>query len=120
MTRSIAGCAVLVACVAVAGCASSGKQKQPAASGGKASQVQVYNTTQLVPSQYTLVRRLWIDSWGSNLSYPTHRSVEKGIEAMREKAADAGANGLLNVMCMDATGYSNGRLLCYGDAIKFN
>jgi hypothetical protein len=31
-----------------------------------------------------------------------------------------GASGLLNVMCMDATGYSNGRLLCYGDAIRFN
>jgi uncharacterized protein YbjQ (UPF0145 family) len=119
MTRSFAGCAVLLACVAVAGCAGSGK-KQPAASGGKASQVQVYNTTQLVPSQYTVVQRLWIDGWRSNLTYPTYRSVENGIEAMREKAADAGANGLLNVMCMDATGYSKGRLLCYGDAIKFN
>jgi uncharacterized protein YbjQ (UPF0145 family) len=94
--------------------------KQPAAPSGAASQVQVYNTTQLVPSQYTVVERLWIDGWRSNLTYPTYRSVEDGIEAMREKAANAGANGLLNVMCMDATGYSNRRLLCYGDAIKFN
>jgi hypothetical protein len=118
MTRSFAGCAVLLACVALAGCASPGKQSK--APRGGAAQVQVYNTTQLVPSQYTVVQRLWIDGWGSNLTYPTYRAVENGIEAMREKAADAGANGLLNVMCMDATGYSKGRLLCYGDAIKFN
>lgn len=117
MTRSFAGCAVLLVCVALGGCAGSGKR--PAASVA-ASQVQVYNTTQLVPSQYTVVQRLWIDGWRSNLTYPTYRSVENGIEAMREKAADAGANGLLNVMCMDATGYSKGRLLCYGDAIRFN
>jgi len=117
MTRFFAGCAVLLMCVAVSGCAGSGKRTAPATA---ASQVQVYNTTQLVPSQYTVVQRLWIDSWRSNLTYPTYRAVENGIEAMREKAADAGANGLLNVMCMDATGYSKGRLLCYGDAIKFN
>jgi hypothetical protein len=118
MTRPFAGCAVLLACVALAGCASSGKQS--AAPRGGASQVQVYNTTQLVPSQYTVVQRLWIDKLGSNFSVPTYRSVENGIEEMREKAAYVGATGLLNVMCMDATGYSKGRLLCYGDAIKFN
>jgi hypothetical protein len=119
MTRSFAGSAVLAVCMTVGGCAMFGKQPAAAPS-GTAAQVQVYNTTQLVPSQYTVVQRLWVDEWRSNVTYPTFRSVEDGIEAMREKAVDAGANGLLNVMCMDATGYSRGRLLCYGDAIKFN
>lgn len=119
MTRSFAAGAAFLACAALGGCAMLGKQ--PASSpSGTGSQVQVYNTTQLVPSQYTVVQRLWIDEWRSNVTYPTFRSVEDGIEAMREKAAAAGGDGLLNVMCMDATGYSRGRLLCYGDAIKFN
>jgi hypothetical protein len=39
---------------------------------------------------------------------------------MKEQAGQAGATGLLNVMCMDGKGWNDGELLCYGDAIKFN
>jgi hypothetical protein len=106
-----AGCLLLGACAT--------GNKQPAAA-VPASEVQVYSTTQLVPTQYIIVEHIWTDSWRSNISLPTFRSADDGVQALKEKAADVGASGLLNVMCLDATGYSNGRLLCYGDAIRFN
>lgn len=105
------------ACLLLGACATG--NKQPAAS-APASEVQVYSTTQLVPTQYTIVTHIYTDEWRSNISLPTFDSADDGVQALKQKAADAGASGLLNVMCLDATGYSNGRLLCYGDAIKFN
>lgn len=116
MTRPLGACAVLLACALFAGCATS---KKATTATVPASQVQVYNTTQLVPDQYTIVDHIWIDSWRSNISIPTYATADAGVEALKQKAADAGANGLLNVICLDATGYANGRLLCYGDAINF-
>lgn len=117
MTRVLASIAALLACVVLAGCATGNKA---ATASVPAAEVKVYNGTQLAPGQYTIVQHLWIDQWRSNLTYPTFRSVEDGIQAMREKAAAAGASGLVNVMCLDGAGYKTGRLLCYGDAIKFN
>ena len=117
MNRVFAACVALLACFSLIGCASGNK-----ATGGRvpASEVKVYNNTQLAPTQYTIVQRVWIDEWRSNVTYPSFGTTEDGIQAMREKASAAGASGLVNVMCLDATGYKNGRLICYGDAIRFN
>jgi hypothetical protein len=116
--RPIAAAAALAAATVLLGACATGN-KQPAAA-GPASEVQVYSTTQLVPTQYTVVQHIWTDEWRSNISLPTFASADDGVQALKQKAADAGASGLLNVMCLDATGYSNGRLLCYGDAIRFS
>ena len=117
MTRVVAACAALLTCCVLSGCASGNK-----AAGARVppAEVKVYNGTQLAPNQYTVVQRVWIDEWRSSVTYPTFGTVEDGLQAMREKASTAGASGLVNVMCLDSTGYKAGRLLCYGDAIKFN
>jgi hypothetical protein len=117
MIRVLAACTALLAAAALTGCASN---KKTAGAHVPPAEVKVYNGTQLAPNQYSVVQRIWIDEWRSSLSYPTFATVDAGLEAMREKASAAGASGLLNVMCMDSTGYKTGRLLCYGDAIKFN
>jgi hypothetical protein len=111
--------ALAAACLMLSACSMWPGNKQPVAS-GPASEVQVYSTTQLVPTQYQIVQHIYTDEWGSNISLPTFASADDGVNALKQKAANVGASGLLNVMCMDATGYSNGQLLCYGDAIKFN
>jgi hypothetical protein len=107
-----------LACVLVAGAALLGCASKPAAT--PTSEVPLYLTTQLVPSQYSVVERLWTDSWHSNITYPSFGSAEAGLQALKRDAAAEGAGGLLNVMCLDARGWQNGKLLCYGDAIKFN
>ena len=106
--------AILIACAALAACAT--KSGPPLA----ASQVQVYNSTQLVPTQYKVVDHIWIDTWKSAVTYPSFKSSDDAVQAMKEKAAKAGGTGVLNIMCEDGKGWSNGRQLCYGDAIKFN
>jgi hypothetical protein len=116
--RPLAVAAALASSCLLLGACATGK-KQPAAA-VPASEVQVYSTTQLGPTQYTIVQHIWTDEWRSNISVPTFSTADDGVQALKEKAAGVGASGLLNVMCMDATGYSNGRLLCYGDAIRFN
>lgn len=108
--------ATLIACAALSACAI-GKPSAPSIA---ASEVQVYNSTQLVPTQYRVVERIWIDSIKSAYRYPSFDSADAGIQAMKEQAGRVGATGLLNVMCMDGKGWSDGQLLCYADAIKFN
>lgn len=108
--------AAVIACAGLAACAT-GRSTGPSAA---AADVQVYNSTQLVPTQYTVVDHIWIDSWGSAFGYPTFHTPEEGVQAMREQARRAGAGGILNVMCLDRSGKNQGPLLCYGDAIKLN
>lgn len=108
--------AILIACAALAACAT-GKPSGPSVA---ASQVEVYNSTQLLPTQYKVVDHIWIDSSRSAFTYPSFGTADAAIQAMKEQAGDIGATGIVNVMCMDGNGWSDGQLLCYGDAIKFN
>ena len=105
--------ATLIACAALAACATKSGPSVPA------SEVQVYNSTQLLPTQYSVVDHIWIDSGKSAFGYPSFDNSDDAVKAMKEQAGDAGATGLLNIMCMDGKGWSNGKQLCYGDAIKF-
>ncbi len=107
--------ATLIACAALAACAT-GKSSGPSVA---ASEVHVYNSTQLIPTQYSVVEHIWIDSFKSAFTYPSFANADDAIQAMKEQAGQAGATGVLNVMCMDGKGWSNGRQLCYGDAIQF-
>ena len=106
--------ATLIACAVLAACASSrsGPTVPP-------SEVQVYNSTQLIPTQYSVVDRIWIDTSRSAFTYPSFANSDDAIHAMKEEAGQAGATGILNVMCMNGDGWRNGQQLCYGDAIKF-
>jgi uncharacterized protein YbjQ (UPF0145 family) len=113
--RRVGGCAVAVALLALSACSSAPKQA------GDASQVQVYRSMQLTPTRYTVVKRIWIDDLRSNFTYPTFDGEQAGIDAMKREAAKVGANGIMNVICLDpSSGKSKGGLLCYGDAVKVN
>lgn len=86
-----------------------------------AEDVKVYRPAQLKPGEYETVARLWVESWRTLAWLPTYDSPEKGIEALRDKAAGLGANGLINVGCyadrgMFALGAES--FLCYAKAIK--
>jgi hypothetical protein len=115
------GCVAAAMLLALAsGCASSG----PTVKGNKVApaDVHVYESTDLLRTQYTLVQHVWIDSWRTNLTYPTFRSEADGVDAMKRIASDSGANALIHVICLDGrTGSASGPVLyCYGDAIRVN
>src|SRR5436190_24283458 len=77
------------------GCASKGKS----VAGPKVapSEIAVYESTDLLHSQYTLVQHVWLDSWHSNFKVPRFNSEAEGLEAMKRVASDAGAKALLHV-----------------------
>jgi hypothetical protein len=110
-------CAItLIASAALAGCAST----KPVGPEVKASEVELYNSTQLTTSQYSIVQHIYIDRWQSAFTYPAFDKPEDGIQAMKEVAGKLGAKGVMNVMCLDGKGWEDKKVLCYGDAIKFN
>lgn len=116
----------LIACVALgalllnAGCAS--KTKTMTGPKVPASEIAVYESTDLLHSQYTLVQHLWIDSWRSNWTFPRFNSEAEGLDAMKRAASDLGANGLLHAICVDGASKPSQKssLYCYGDAIRVN
>ena len=88
----------------------------------QATEVKVYEADQLRRAQYELVRYLWVDSWRTAFWLPTYSSEAEGIASLQAAAARLGANGLINVSCIDQgrSIWSSNRepvILCYGDAI---
>ena len=86
--------------------------------GNDAAKVKVFDATQLTFDRYTVVTRVWTQSWRSAFWVPEYDKVEDAIEALISKAADAGADGVINLHCLyDKDGWGAGHL-CYGLAIK--
>ena len=83
-----------------------------------AAQVKVYDATQLTLDRYTVVKRIWTGTWRAALWVPTHDDAADAIAALTSKAADAGADGVVNLHCLNDTGGWGGGYFCYGLAIK--
>ena len=89
----------------------------------RAPGLKIYTLGELNMSQYEVVGRPWVDSWRSNFWLETFPSQEQAIAALQTEAARRGADGLLNVSCLDQ-GYANWSsnigpaFVCYGLAIR--
>ena len=110
---------VAVAAYVLSGCASSPQN------GGesRATDVKIYESAQLAQGQYELVRYLPVDSWRTAFWLPTYSSQAEGIASLQADATRVGANGLINVSCLDHSSsiWSWNRepaVLCYGNAIR--
>jgi hypothetical protein len=82
-----------------------------------AAKVRVFDATQLTQDRYAVVTRIWTQSWRSAFWVPTHDEVADAINALTSKAADAGADGVVNLHCLNDTGWFGG-YFCYGLAVK--
>jgi hypothetical protein len=114
--KSCALVLVGVVVLTVSGCASVPKD-------GQADQVKIYETNQLVRNQYEVVRYLPVDSWRTVFWLPTASSEAEGLASLQAEAARSGANGLINVVCINQGHFMWSRsrelsLLCYGEAIR--
>jgi uncharacterized protein YbjQ (UPF0145 family) len=110
--------------VAVAVCVLSGCASVPQSGLEQGTtEVKVYETGTLAASRYVVVRRIWVDSWRSAFRLPTYSSEAEGIASLRAEAGRLGADGLINVICLDQ-GHSKWSsnpapvVLCYGNAIR--
>jgi hypothetical protein len=90
---------------------------------GRATEVKIYESNKLAAGQYEVVSRLWVDSWRSAFWLPTFPSEAEGIASLQTEAGRVGADGLINVICIDQgpSKWSSNpvpRILCYGNAIR--
>jgi len=88
---------VAVAACIISGCASAPQSRVER----QAGEVKVYQPDQLVPNQYKVVRYLWVDSWRAAFWLPSYSSESDGIASLQSAAEHLGANGLINVSCID-------------------
>ncbi len=89
--------------------------------GLKAEDVKVYSPAQLRQGEYETVKRLWVETWRTPFRVPSYSSPKDGVEALQDKAAALGANGLINVDCYGDKGFfsfGSESFTCYGKAIK--
>jgi len=89
----------------------------------RAAELRIYALGEIGVSRYEVVGRPWADSWRSAFWVPTFPSQEQAIAALQTEAARRGADGLLNVNCLDQGRWSwssktEPAFLCYGIAIR--
>jgi uncharacterized protein YbjQ (UPF0145 family) len=83
-----------------------------------AARIKVFDATELPLDRYTVVKRIWTQTWHSAFWVSTHDAAADAIAALTSKAADEGANGVINLHCLNDTGGWGSGYFCYGLAIK--
>jgi hypothetical protein len=81
------------------------------------SPIRVYEASELSLASYTVVKRIWAGTWRASLWVPGHTELADAIEALKAKAAGAGADGVVNLHCLNEAPWDD-RYFCYGLAIK--
>ena len=104
VAAAVLGC---VLCVAV-----------EAARAADAAPVRVFDAGELTLARYTVVKRIWTQTWRSAFWVSTYGDAADAIAALTSKAADTGADGVVNLHCLNDTGGWGGGYFCYGLAIK--
>ena len=90
---------------------------EAAAQGGA---LRVYQVGEITPDRYRVTERIWVDSLRSAFWVPTHADQRAAIEAVLAEAARLGADGVVNLHCLnDSGGFpSVSGHFCYANAIK--
>ena len=86
--------------------------------GADAARVKVFDATELTLDRYTVVKRIWTQSWRSAFWVPEYDKAADAIAALTSKAAGEGADAVINLHCLNDTGGWGGGYFCYGLAIK--
>jgi uncharacterized protein YbjQ (UPF0145 family) len=114
-----------IAAMVCALCACAGTPIADSSGSPNAGEVKIYDTAQLTEDRYTLVKRLWVDSWRTAVWMPVHANAADGIAALRTEAGRLGANALTGVACYEQ-GHAffdwrkEPRFVCYGNAIRLH
>jgi uncharacterized protein YbjQ (UPF0145 family) len=86
--------------------------------GAQDTPVRVFDTGELTLDRYTVIERLWAGTLRASFWVPTHDDPGSAIAALTSKAADLGADGVVNLHCVNDAGGWDGGYYCYGLAIK--
>ena len=108
----------LSAVCALCGCASAPQADIE----GRAAEIKVYKPAELSGVPYESVGHVWVDSWRTAFFPPTYPNEDEAVRSLRAEAARLGANGLVNIVCLDqnvpAKAGKEPTILCYANAIR--
>jgi uncharacterized protein YbjQ (UPF0145 family) len=80
--------------------------------------LRVFDAGELTLDRYTVVKRLWTGALRASFWLPSYDDAATAIAALTSKARSLGADGVVNLHCLnDNTGWGGG-YICYGLAIK--
>src|SRR5512146_477034 len=84
------------------------------------AQPKEYLPGELTPDRYTVIKRLWVESWRSAFWIPTYDDRQAAIAALYAEAGRLGADGIVHLSCFQDRGAWSGRdsFFCYGNAVK--
>jgi hypothetical protein len=80
--------------------------------------IRVFDAGELTPDRYTVIERVWTGTWRAPFWFPSHDDGGAAVAALTSKAANLGADGVVNLHCLNDTGGWGGGYYCYGLAIK--
>jgi hypothetical protein len=83
--------------------------------------VPVYDSTEIALDSYTVLKRLWVDSWKSALWIRGYRDEASAKRALLDEAAGIRADAVVNLYCLGQTDalFRPRGYYCYGNAIRF-
>ena len=81
--------------------------------------LRTFDATQLTPDRYTVVRRLWVDSWRTAFDVPARPESSAALAQLSDEAVRLGADALINVVCLnDERAWFIRGYFCYALAVK--
>lgn len=81
--------------------------------------LRTFDATELTPDRYTVVKRLWVESWSSAFWVSTHKDSSAALAELSAEAVKLGADALTDVVCLnDRRAWFEPGYFCYGLAIK--
>ena len=80
----------------------------------------IYKVGEITLDRYTVIERIWVGSLRTALWFPTHADEQSAIEAVMSEAASLGADGVVNLHCLNDRGGLPPLMghFCYANAIK--
>jgi len=80
----------------------------------------VYQVGEITLDRYTVLERIWVGSGFTVFGVPTRADEAGAIAALKEEAASLGADGIVNLHCVNDEGGFLGWSghYCYANAIK--
>jgi len=90
----------------------------PGADAVEPAPVRVFDAGELTLARYTVVERLWTGTPRASLWIPEYDDAAAAIAALTAKARDLGADGIVNLHCLNDGGAWGASYLCYALAIK--
>src|SRR5215475_12363935 len=105
--------------LAFAGCASAPQAEIDS----RAAELKVYKPPELTGTSYESVGHVWVESWRTAFWAPTYPTEDEAVRALRAEAVRFGANGIVNVVCLDQNvpkkpASAEPAILCYANALR--